>query len=77
MSPILGLDRIPADDIIFHAGTKLSDKQLVTNGGRVIAIVSVEKSLKTAAQKATESAACVNYEGVYFRKDIAHKAIKM
>ncbi len=61
---------------VFHAGTAVKDNKTVTNGGRVLATVAIDTSLETAAQTAQQAAEMVHFEGKYFRKDIAHKAIK-
>ena len=56
--------------IIFHAGTKEQDGQVVTNGGRVIAITSLAANHKTAVKKSLEIAEEIDFEKKYFRKDI-------
>ena len=60
------------DSIVFHAGTSfIKDKQeLVTNGGRVIAITSLGKTMKDALACSIRNAGKINYEGKYFRTDI-------
>ena len=74
--PITGLDRLACDDIVFHAGTTLKDNQLVTSGGRVLATVAMDTSLKKPAERATLAASRVQFQGQFYRKDIAHKSIK-
>ncbi|KAM7199094.1 putative bifunctional purine ADE1 [Naviculisporaceae sp. PSN 640] len=69
----------PSDSTIniFHAGTKLSDNKLSTSGGRVIAAQAVGPSLRAAVDKAyTSGIPLINFEGMYFRKDIAHRAFR-
>ncbi|KAK3900915.1 phosphoribosylglycinamide synthetase [Staphylotrichum tortipilum] len=62
---------------IFHAGTKLSaDGALLTSGGRVIAATAVGDSLRAAVDKAYEGVKLINFDGMYFRKDIAHRAFR-
>jgi len=56
--------------IPFHAGTALKDKDVITNGGRVLAVTSLGSNLKQALEKSYENAALINYEGKYYRKDI-------
>jgi phosphoribosylamine---glycine ligase len=58
------------DSMIFHAGTKIVDKQLVTNGGRVLAITSFGNNIKDAVAKSNAIAADVKFDNKYFRKDI-------
>jgi phosphoribosylamine--glycine ligase len=66
---ITGLENLK-DSKAFHAGTILNDNLIKTNGGRVIAITSLQDDLFTALQQATADAGRVYYDGVYFRKDI-------
>ncbi|XP_045623812.2 trifunctional purine biosynthetic protein adenosine-3 [Procambarus clarkii] len=60
---------------VYHAGTKLEGNTLVTSGGRVLAVTVTDPSLVAAASKATMIASKVSFEGAFFRKDIAAKAI--
>jgi phosphoribosylamine--glycine ligase len=66
---VSGLEK-PADSIVFHAGTRQEGEQVLTNGGRVFAITSFGKSIEEAAEKSLRSAAALQYDGKYFRKDI-------
>lgn len=68
----------PAGSTIFHAGTKLDGQQLQTSGGRVIAINSVGDSLRSSvdASYAALAANVIQFEGMFFRKDIAHRAFR-
>lgn len=66
---ISGLNKIN-DSIVFHAGTKLFDGKIVTNGGRVIAISSFGNSKEEALEKSFKNAQLVNYDKKYFRSDI-------
>jgi phosphoribosylamine--glycine ligase len=74
---ISGLDKTDSDIVIFQAGTKESDGKFVTNGGRVLGVTSITKEmdLKLAKQKAYDALAKIYFEGIYFRKDIADRAI--
>jgi phosphoribosylamine--glycine ligase len=56
--------------LLFHAGTKEKDDEIVTNGGRVIAITSYGDNIKQALAKSYENAAFIDYQGKYYRKDI-------
>ena len=63
---------IPTTDnsIIFHAGTKMEDEKIMTNGGRVIAITSFGEDHKVALDSAKKIAEEIQFEGKYYRKDI-------
>ncbi len=61
--------------LVFHAGTTLKDQQTVTQGGRVLAITSLGKSIPEAAEKSLAIAQQINYEGKYYRTDIGHDLI--
>ncbi|KAK3391751.1 phosphoribosylglycinamide synthetase [Sordaria brevicollis] len=66
----------PAGTNIFHAGTKLSGDALVSSGGRVIAAEAVGESLRAAVDKAYEGVKLIQFDGMYYRKDIAHRAFR-
>jgi phosphoribosylamine--glycine ligase len=66
---ITGLDKVK-DSIIFHAGTKIADGKIVTNGGRVIAVSSVGNNFREALAVSNKNAAIINFEKKYYRKDI-------
>ena len=66
---ISGLENVNGS-IIFHAGTAQKDEQIVTNGGRVMAISSYGKSKAEALAVSFENAQKIQYEGKYFRRDI-------
>ncbi|MCL7988465.1 phosphoribosylamine--glycine ligase [Sphingobacterium sp. lm-10] len=64
------------ESIVFHAGTKVAeDGQVVTAGGRVIAVTTLQDDLFTALQQATADAGRIFYEGKYFRTDIGFDII--
>ena len=58
------------DSILFHAGTTVKDGNIVTNGGRVIAVSSYGKDKAEALAMSFKNAQKINYEGKYFRSDI-------
>jgi phosphoribosylamine---glycine ligase len=66
---ISGLDNV-TDSIIFHAGTKIQDGNIVTSGGRVLAVTSMGKNKEEALAKSYKTAEGIDFEGAYFRKDI-------
>lgn len=67
--PITGLDKV-ADSVVFHSGTALKGGQIVTNGGRVIAVSSYGKNKEEALQKSFEEANKIEFKDKYFRRDI-------
>ncbi|RWA12878.1 hypothetical protein EKO27_g2208 [Xylaria grammica] len=67
----------PSGVYIFHAGTKLADGKLQTAGGRVIAAsATASESLRAAVDKAYEGVKHIQFKDMYYRKDIAHRALK-
>lgn len=76
--PISGLERLEKmkDIIAFHAGTKFKDGKVVTSGGRVLGITAWGETISKAKEKAYEGVEKINFEDMYYRKDIAAKAIK-
>ena len=69
--PIEGLDRLDPDVMVFHAGTKRVDGQLVTAGGRVLGVTALGESVAEARAKAYANVERVRFEGMHFRRDIA------
>lgn len=66
---ISGLDNIDGS-IVFHAGTALQEGQIVTNGGRVLAVTSYGATFPEAIKKSYQNIAKLNFDKMYFRKDI-------
>jgi phosphoribosylamine--glycine ligase len=75
---ISGLDEIPADTILYHAGTREENGKFFTNGGRVLGVTSVlaDFNLMLAKDKAYQALENIKFEKIYYRKDIADKALK-
>jgi phosphoribosylamine--glycine ligase len=75
--PIRGIEEVNRlqDVQVFHAGTALSDGQLVTAGGRVLSITAHGATLQEAVARAYDAAACISFEGMHYRKDIAHRGL--
>lgn len=67
---IKNLDKLDDDIIVFHAGTKIVDNKLVTNGGRVLNICAKGNNLQEARAKVYKAAEVIDFEGKYYRKDI-------
>jgi phosphoribosylamine--glycine ligase len=61
---------------VFHAGTTLAGGQLLTAGGRVLGVTAAADSLSEALARAYQAMAEIHYEGMYFRRDIGHRAFK-
>lgn len=68
---IEGLDKV-SDSVLFHAGTQMKDGNVVTSGGRVIAVCSYGKNRDEALAKSFEGAHLVTFTDKYFRRDIGH-----
>ena len=67
---ITGLDQVSEDIIVFHAGTKEVNGNIVTNGGRVLNVCALGSSLEDVREKVYKAQETINFEGKYFRKDI-------
>lgn len=69
---IEGLEEESKNAIIFHAGTKKSGDDIVTNGGRVLAITGLGNNMQEALDNSYELVSSIYWNNVYFRKDIGH-----
>ena len=70
-------DNQPAEDVVvFHSGTALKDGKIVTAGGRVLAVSAFAPDLRTALDKAYAELAKISFEGMQFRRDIGHRALR-
>ncbi len=67
---ITGLNDVDDTIVIFHSGTKKSDENIVTNGGRVLGVCSKGASVELAAKNVYANIGKINFEGMHFRKDI-------
>lgn len=66
---ITGLENVEGS-IVFHAGTKLTDGKVLTNGGRVLAVSSYGDTMKEALTQSYKNVAKIHFEGMNFRRDI-------
>jgi phosphoribosylamine--glycine ligase len=58
------------DSIVFHAGTTMNNGNVVTNGGRVLAITSLDSDYKKALKKSYQNIEKLHFNTMYYRKDI-------
>jgi phosphoribosylamine--glycine ligase len=75
---ITGLDEAEQiqDVIVFHAGTKTQNGDIVTDGGRVLGVTALGQTIADAKIRAYQAVEKIKFEGAYYRRDIAGKAIK-
>ena len=64
------------DVMVFHAGTRQQNGEIVTSGGRVLGVTALGRTIAEAKAKAYQAIDKIHFDGVYFRRDIADKAIK-
>jgi phosphoribosylamine--glycine ligase len=76
--PITGLDaaaRVPGVEV-FHSGSSLENGQVLTAGGRVLGVTAAAPKLEEALARAYEAMELIHFEGMYYRRDIGHRALK-
>lgn len=75
---ITGLSEAALDKevVVFHAGTKAVDGKIVTDGGRVLGVTALGDDIKSARDRAYAAAAKINFDNVFYRRDIAWRAFK-
>jgi phosphoribosylamine---glycine ligase len=71
-----GVPKPVPDCHVFHAGTRLEGKAAVTNGGRVLCVTALGDSVKMARTRAYEAVDRIRFDGMQYRKDIGHRALK-
>jgi phosphoribosylamine--glycine ligase len=69
---ITGLDDVDDDIIIFHGGTKLMDGKVLTDGGRVLAVTALGKTIEEAREKVYKNIPKISFDKMQYRKDIAN-----
>ena len=73
---ITGLPRQIEDGYVFHAGTRLVDDKVLTNGGRVLCVTALGETVKFAQEQAYKIAESIKFDGAQYRTDIGYRAIK-
>lgn len=73
---VTGLEDV-TESIVFHAGTTMEGRKVLTAGGRVFAVTSMGNSITEAANKSFDSIDKISYEGKYFRRDIGKDLSKL
>jgi len=73
---IEGLPKPAADCRVFHAGTRAEGKGVVTSGGRVLCVTALGDNLRAARARAYETVEAIRFDGLQYRKDIGHRALK-
>ncbi len=71
--PITGPDNVPDDVVVFHAGTKQENDQIVTSGGRVLAVSALGDDVETAVSRAYAGVQAIHFDGAHFRTDIGRR----
>jgi len=73
---ISGLPKPTPECRVFHAGTRLEGKKVLTSGGRVLCVTALGDSVKMARSRAYEALDAIRFDGMQYRKDIAYRALK-
>ncbi|MBY4596113.1 phosphoribosylamine--glycine ligase [Ottowia caeni] len=73
---ITGLPKPEDDAMVFHAGTALEGEEIRTSGGRVLCVTALADSVKQAQVRAYDVARGIHFDGMQYRRDIGHRAIK-
>jgi phosphoribosylamine---glycine ligase len=71
--PITGLDEKYEDSLVFHSGTQLENGKVLTNGGRVLCVTSYASTLQDAIRKSMAVLTHIDFDGMYFRRDIGYE----
>ncbi len=75
--PIAGLDaaaRVPGVEV-FHSGTAINDGRIVSKGGRVLGVTAIGENLMQALGRAYAAMTDIHFDGMYYRRDIGHRAL--
>ena len=75
--PIRGLEDVTGDDVkVFHAGTRASGGEILSDGGRVLCAVALGASVGEARDKAYRAVEKISWEGAFWRSDIGYRAVR-
>ena len=72
---IFGLEKVSNDGLVFHAGTKMGDGKIITNGGRVLGVTALGDTLELAIKNAYNIASKISWKNKYMRTDIGKKGL--
>jgi phosphoribosylamine--glycine ligase len=64
------------DVVVFHSGSAKVGEQILTAGGRVLGVTARGATLEQALARAYKALSVVHFDGIYFRRDIGHRALK-
>jgi phosphoribosylamine--glycine ligase len=73
--PITGLNDVDEDIMVFHAGTKMADGAVVTDGGRVLTVAARGRTIAEARERVYSNISRIHFEGCHYRKDIAAREV--
>jgi phosphoribosylamine--glycine ligase len=76
--PIRGLGEVAGvpDTMVFHAGTRLQDGQILTNGGRVLCVTALGETVTQAQAHAYALVERIRWQDAYYRRDIGYRALR-
>lgn len=73
--PVAGLDGADGKSVVFHCGTRFGENgEILTSGGRVFSVTGIGEDIRKAVDNAYEAVGKISFDGMYFRRDIAHRA---
>ena len=73
--PIKGLDDVDKDVIVYHAGTRLDNNDIVTDGGRVLTVTATGNTMKEAREHVYNNVKKINFQNSHYRNDIALREV--
>jgi phosphoribosylamine---glycine ligase len=73
--PISGLDQANKMSVVFHSGTRASDDEILSNGGRVLCVTATGKTLNEAIASSYEGVSSIHFANAYYRMDIGRKGL--